>query len=167
MKKMRKMLLGAMLCIVAILCFSSSATAGPTTSIDIDIHPNHTPNLVNLSKNDPIFVGVLGSPSFDVTTLDSSTVNFGRTGTEASPVVLPILGDLDADGFIDAKYEFLTFDSGFLIGDTQGYLTGLTVIKTPVAGSDSVVTVIPAPGAILLGSMGVGLVSWLRRRKTL
>ena len=111
---------------------------GGAPIVNIDIYPNRTPNYVFLSRNYTIYVAVLGSANFDVTSIDSSTVLFGRTGTEASPVRVPILRDLNGDGFLDAMYGFRTFDCGFALGDTEGWLTGYTVSGTPVEGSDSV-----------------------------
>jgi hypothetical protein len=107
-------------------------------AVDIDIYPNRTPNRVFLSRNYTLYVAVLGGADFDVTTLNSSTVKFGKTGTEASPMRPPMIRDLNGDGKPDAMYGFRTFDCNFALGDMQGWLKGSTASGTPVEGSDSV-----------------------------
>ena|GEM_PF-2464289 len=106
--------------------------------VTIDIYPNQTPNRVYLSKNYTISVVVFGSASFNVTSLNWSTVRFGRTGTEAAPVRAPTIRDMNADGFPDAMYGFLTFKCGFQLGDTEGILTGSTTSGIKIEGRDSV-----------------------------
>ena len=107
-------------------------------TVGLDIYPNRVPNRVFLSRLYTVYVAVLGSSDFDVTTLDSTTVKFGRTGTEASPARAYMLRDLNRDGIVDAMFGFATPDCCFQLGDTEGKLTGYTTDGTPFRGLDSV-----------------------------
>ena len=109
-------------------------------AVKIDIKPGSFRNSINPKSKGKIPVAILTTDSFDATTVDPTTVLFGRTGTEAAPVHFA-LEDVDGDGNTDMILHFKTQKTGIRCGDTSASLTGNTVSGQAIERSDSIRTV--------------------------
>lgn len=85
-------------------------------------------------------MAILTTDTFDATTVDPSTVEFGKTGTEASASHYA-LEDIDLNGDTDLILHFSTQDTGIACGDTVALLTGETLSQEIIEGSDFILTV--------------------------
>jgi hypothetical protein len=112
----------------------------PVIEVDIDIMPGEEPNPVNPRNRGVIPVAILTTATFDATTVNTSTVRFGKTGTEAA-IVRSALEDVDGDGDTDLLLFFNIPDTGIACGQDSAVLTGVTEDGQEIEGSDSIRTV--------------------------
>lgn len=111
---------------------------GLPVAVSIDIKPGSDPNSINPRSKGVIPVAILTTETFDASTVDPTTVQFGPNG--AAPVHAA-LEDVDGDTDLDLILHFRTQETGIACGDTEAVLTGETTGGQAIQGSDSVNTV--------------------------
>jgi hypothetical protein len=109
-------------------------------SVSIDIIPGSFSNSINPNSNAVILVAILTTDAFNVTTVDPSTVRFGATGTEATPLRFS-LEDVNRDRRPDLLLQFRIRDTHIACGDTSASLTGQTFSEEEIEGADAITTV--------------------------
>jgi len=124
----------------------TTVCAPSTIEVDLDIKPGSFPNSINVKSMGVVPVAILGSASFDVTTVDVTTLEFGPDGATPAHAQEGHLEDVNEDGFTDLVAHFRQKETGLAKGDTEATLTGATLGGTPISGTDSVNT---APGKAL------------------
>ncbi|MSO23705.1 MAG: hypothetical protein EXQ58_10755 [Acidobacteria bacterium] len=108
-------------------------------SIQIDITPGKTPNSINPRKQGSIAVAILTTAQFNASTVEISSVRFGRTGTEAAPTK-SALADVDGDGDLHLVLHFDVPQTRFLCGDVSATLTGRAKAGQAFRGVDFIKT---------------------------
>lgn len=106
----------------------------------VDIKPGDSLNRVNIKSNGVVTVAILGSATFDATSIDPSTVALG--GAQAKPKGKSgnygSLEDVNSDSYPDLAVQVPTRDISLTGDAATAALTAFTFSGIPVFGSDSV-----------------------------
>ena len=118
----------------------SFAETPQPNAVELDITPGGDPNSISPKSKAVISVAVLTTDTFDATTIDPLSVQFGPNGATETHNRGHI-EDVDGDGDDDMVLHFRTQETGIQCGDTQVGLTGMTVDGQEIEGDDSIQTV--------------------------
>jgi len=108
----------------------------PPGPIEVTIDVRST---INPRSKGVIPVVIFTTPTFDATTVDPSTVQFGP-GNAAEAHGTGHISDVDGDGDLDLMLHFKTQDAAIPCGATSATLTGQTFSAQAIQGTDTITT---------------------------
>ena len=108
--------------------------------VSVDVRPRGDANRINPNRIKNINVAIFSDNGFDATTADPSTLRFGATGTEATPIYVG-RRDVNGDGTRDMVVRFAIQDTGIKCGNTSATLTGQISGGPSIIGSSPIQTV--------------------------
>ena len=108
--------------------------------VQIDIKPGSYPNSIKLQDTGNIPVAIFGSNTFDIATIDVSSLQLNGTGVRIvkGKGYLSSYEDVNGDGFMDMVVQFDRGEVQLTAGDTSAMVTGKTSDGAGFHGSDSV-----------------------------
>ena len=105
----------------------------------IDIKPYRHVNRIHINIG-VIPVAILGSSTFDVSSIDVSTLSFGPNAAPRIHKLSGHLYDINRDGHMDLMSYYLTRQTGISKNDTEACIQAYTNDGTEFVGCDSIVT---------------------------
>ncbi len=121
------------------------SVVGPThpcvIEVTIDIKPGSDPNCFNNDGHGVIPVAILGSETFDVTSIDPASVQLEGLAVRMvgkSDKLLAHIEDVNGDGFYDLVVQIADVDGVWTAGTTLATVTGSLWDGTPIEGQDYV-----------------------------
>jgi len=109
-------------------------------SVAIDIKPGSYPNSINLGSGGTVPVAILGSATFDATTVDPLTVTLASAPVKLKGKGTPMaaIEDVNQDGLPDLVVHVSTEALELSETDTEAVLEGNTYDGMAITGKDSV-----------------------------
>jgi hypothetical protein len=113
---------------------------GYDSYVPIDIKPGSYPNSINLDSEGVIPVAILGNSTFDVETINQTTLEFEGNGAreKGKSGKIGAFEDVNDDGFLDLVVHFPVEELDLTDQDTEGTLTGSLFDGTPIEGTDDI-----------------------------